>query len=263
MIPENTAQSALIAQRSGADVVEIDVSVTTDGGVYAFHDGLERHLLGCSTNLTEQRSDQVDQLRYAYGQLAGRPMRVQRLEQVLLALRGTSTEVHLDRAWRWWPQVLPVLARLDMDDQLVIKTPASDACLADLLRAEPTPRVAAICTDAAQVQAALEAAVPVHILELVQRSVDDTTADLVGHVHRAGRLTMVNAEVVGAPLWGGLDDERSVLEDPADGWGRLIGMGFDYVQTDFPWLFVQYRDSLEKGGSGGGSALHFASSHHG
>lgn len=247
MIPENTAASARVALMSGADAVEVDVSVTVDGQVLAFHDTLERELLGIEENITTLTSEQVRRHPYLRGQIGGRPVHVQTLAQVIGPLRGTGAEVHVDRAWRWWPQVLPVLDELGMDEQVVLKIPGAEEHLAALEALAPACRVAVICSSRAQVLRALESCLDVAIVEFVSNGEPDIhDDDLVGVVHAAGRLAMVNAEVVGAPLWGGHDDETSVLGDPEDGWGNLIERGFDYVQSDFPWLFTSYRDSRGK-----------------
>ncbi|MGD7733129.1 glycerophosphodiester phosphodiesterase family protein [Propionibacteriaceae bacterium G57] len=247
LVPENTAASALVALRSGADAIEVDVSVTTDGAVLAFHDGLEREQLGIVENITTLTAAQVGQVPYMRGQLAGRPVHVQSLATVLRALRGSGAEVHVDRAWPWWAHVLPVLQGLDMDDQVVIKTPASTQHLAALQAMVPRFTVAAICASIDDVARALAAPLPVRIIELVSRGCDDIhDADLIGRVHAAGALAMVNAEVVGSPMWLGHDDEVSVLDHPDKGWGMLIDTGFDYVQTDFPWLFTAYRDTRRR-----------------
>ena len=41
-------------------------------------------------------------------------------------------------------------------------------------------------------------------------------------------------------LAGTFDDDISVLCDPDRGWGRLLDMGFDIIQTDWPGPLKEY-----------------------
>ena len=43
------------------------------------------------------------------------------------------------------------------------------------------------------------------------------------------------------PLYGELDDDVSILRDPALGWGALFDKKIDIIQTDWPALLWQYR----------------------
>ena len=42
-------------------------------------------------------------------------------------------------------------------------------------------------------------------------------------------------------LYGGLDDDISILDDPAKGWGKLMDKGIEIIQTDWPALLYDYR----------------------
>lgn len=245
MIPENTAESARVAMLSGAEVVEVDVSVTTDGAVLAFHDGTEQRMLGTARSITAMGAAEVAAHPILNGQLGDARVCVQSLAHVVGSLRGTGLGVHVDRAWPWWPQVLPVLDALGMSEQILVKMPGTPEAMDHAAAHRPSFGVVAICRDRAMVESALDHPLDVRVIELCAERDDSDVLDpvVIEAVHARGLEVLVNAEVVWPPLWRHEDDEVSVLVGPEQGWGRLLDAGVDLVQTDFPWLFTQFRDA--------------------
>ena len=244
MIPENTSAAALIAFKSGADNIEIDVTCSTDGVAYAFHDGAELENLGIHENLSTLSSAEIDELRYVWGQIQGERVPVERLEHLLDFLRGTGAEIHIDRAWSWWEPTLAVLDEARMDDQLFIKVPATTAELGRLERLKPRARTIPIVKSVDVMSRIFGSSLRVPVIELVGMNPADhqLSSETIDMLHDDGYRIMANAEVVGAPLFGGYDDEVSIFEDPEAGWGKLLERGVDLIQTDFPWLLAAWRD---------------------
>ena len=58
----------------------------------------------------------------------------------------------------------------------------------------------------------------------------------------------VNAITLGdvrtKPLYAKLDDDVSILQDPALGWGKLFEKKIDIIQTDWPAILYQYRQKI-------------------
>ena len=254
-IAENTREAAMAALVSGADVVEIDVSTSADGEFYAFHDGTEQRLLGIGANLTTLTARQIDELRYVHVDRPGRPARVDRLLDLLAALRPTELGVgdetaplvNVDRSWGAWATLLPALDGLRMTEQLLLKSPAALPGPLDVLRRhEVKYPYLPICTDPAQIVGLVEDDdLDVVGVEVLADSPDHPLADpgLFAELHARGLLVLVNAEVLttGLPLFAGHDDEAALLRGPAAGWGPLFDLGADLIQTDWPWLLHAYR----------------------
>lgn len=246
LIPENTAESAQVALLSGADVIELDTARTVDGVFLAIHDTLEPELLGVTTPVTELTAAQVAELPFLRGQRAGERMHVQTLAHVLDSLRGSGAEIHIDRGWRWWPELLPLLDELDLDDQVLIKVPADRESIAALEAAEPRQRVVPILRAESDVAGLESCRLNLDVIELVAGEPESaliTASAIKGWQARAYRV-MANAEIIGLPLFGGYDDEMSIFVDPSAGWGRLAELDVDLIQTDFPWLLAAYRAQL-------------------
>ena len=41
-----------------------------------------------------------------------------------------------------------------------------------------------------------------------------------------------------------MDDTRSILEGPQAGWGALLALGADVIQTDWPEKLDEYRRAI-------------------
>ena len=44
-------------------------------------------------------------------------------------------------------------------------------------------------------------------------------------------------------LYGGLDDDTALLDNPDKSWGVLLQRGIDILQTDWPMQLSRYRDA--------------------
>lgn len=253
-VAENTLAAARASIASGADMVEIDVSASTDGRFYAFHDGTEQENLGIVTNLCTLDAARIEELRYVRVDRRERPARVEPLLELLGALRdhrgpdGEEALVNVDRSWPWWPTLLPLLDRLGMTGRLLLKCPATATAALDVLRAQPVKHpFVPICTEPEQVEDLIEDRdLNLVGVELLAGAEDHPFVDAgyIASLHARGLLVLANAEVLtnDRPLFAGYDDERALAEGPEAGWGPLIDLGVDVVQTDWPWLLHAYRE---------------------
>lgn len=252
-IAENTSAAAAAALASGADVVEIDVTESVDGAFFAFHDGAEPRLLGIEENLGRLTARQIRSLRYIHVERPGRSSPVEPLLDLLAGLRpadGTPPPlVNVDRSWHSWRTLLPALDELAMTGQLLLKSPADLAEPLEVLRRHKVKYpYLPICSRPDQLEAVLEDRELNTVgVELLADDLEHPFLDpeLLGDLHRRGHFVLVNAEVLtnGVPLFAGHDDERAVLHGPDAGWGPLVDLGADMIQTDWPWLLSAYRES--------------------
>ena len=248
-ILQNTRAAYTAALRLGADMVESDTSATSDGVVYSFHNGYERLVLGVEgKDISEMTSAQVDALcprNVLYEQCS---RRLDRLDDVLRHLCHGEL-INIDRIWRCPDRVLEVLDRHPAARmQCVIKAPPREKEVYRMLERHPVRYMfMPVCRTRAEIDEALSFrdlnAVGV---EMIAASPGDELfgGDAVRFVHGRGLYAWANAITLGdvtmKPLYGGLDDDLSVLDDPAGGWGRLVDMGFDVIQTDWPELLRRY-----------------------
>lgn len=258
-VAENTDAAALLAIQSGADVIEVDAAPTKDGRIMAFHDGTERENLGIDRWIHDL--DHADLMRYPYltGWWQGADVVVQDLEHVLRTVLDLGAEAHLDRAWTCWQGALDVVRRID-DPRVAVKLRMEPEHL-DIVQAHSrawTPGtddlpVIPICRTpdealtAAELLRAPRAGVTVVAVELVtagDHPSEFTDATFLRRLSESGAPLMANGLGLRGvpPLMGPYGDEMAVMEDAGSGWGRLVELGYDIVQTDMPWLLSRYRD---------------------
>ncbi|MDN5571899.1 MAG: glycerophosphodiester phosphodiesterase family protein [Propionibacteriaceae bacterium] len=247
--PPNTSAAVRLALQSGADVVKIDVSASSDNIFYAFHDGFEAERLGVDRNIQGLAAADIAQLTYQWCDRPGRRAHVERLAPLLAEFRGKPVMFALDRSWWRWPTLLRVLDGLQMSDQILLKVPSWEFAAIDALRQHRTQYpVLAICSTPEEVNG-----LPLH-----DRGVNMVGVELIAHdtespwfdraaldgIHRQDLLVWINSETLttGIPLFGGFDDERVVMQSPTAAWSLLLDLGVDAVQTELPWLLRELRD---------------------
>ena len=254
-IIQNTVGAYRAALMMGADIVECDATMTTDGVVYAFHDNAEPRVFGIRENLRTLTSAQVDAMAPRNALERETTRHINRLSEVLQAY-DDGTLINLDRSWFWFDAVLDVLDRYPhAARQVIIKAPMKAANVTARLAAHPVKYMfMPICYTMRDIADAIA----IDGLNLVGAELIAFTPqdELFGEapsrlLHENGLFAWVNALVIGdahdKPLYGGVDDDISVLRDPALGWGRLMDMGIDVIQTDWPAILRDYRGTREKG----------------
>ena len=111
-----------------------------------------------------------------------------------------------------------------------------------------------ICYSLADVDAALAyEGLNVVGCELIAATKEDElfSDEAIAYIHSKGLYTWVNAIELGEmradyshrpTLYGGVNDDVSVIEGPDKGWGVLMDKKIDVIQTDWPALLYAYRE---------------------
>ena len=255
-IIQNTIPAYRCAFKMGADMVECDVNRTVDGVLYSFHDGWERDLLHAEKSIKQMSSAEVDaHLPYNTTHQQNKHP-IERLRDILDWFPADKL-LNIDRAWDIFPYVLEELDRHpEAVHQVVLKSavrgtfhgvPVDDA-LAALQEHGVKYMYMPICYDLQDVEKALSLS-DVNLVgcELIARNETDELFrdEAIAYIHERQLFTWVNAIQLGDyqrdPLYGPLDDDISLNEDPELGWGELFRKGIDIVQTDWPSILYAYR----------------------
>lgn len=244
-VAENTPESARIALMSGADVVEIDATATTDGVALGHHDGTEATAFGIERNVATMDAAEVAALPVRIARVGGRRVFLPRLGEVVRVVADRPALVHIDRAWQWWTPTLAELDALSMPERIVLKTYALDEHMGPLAQ-HPVPYpVITIVRSWADVEKAC--ACEGLNLAGVEFIAHDRAAELAQpeafqRAHDRGLSVLVNAEYLdgGLDLFAGMDDHGALFDDPDAHWGAMADLGADDIQTDFPWLLSAY-----------------------
>lgn len=246
-IIEGTNASFELALQMGADLFESDLSKSTDGVIYAFHDTQEPRLLRIKENIKTLSSAEIDRLVFknSIGEDSGK--HVQRFEEVLKHF--THGELfNIDRSW-------PILAETDallrkyphVIQQAIIKTPVKDEYL-EFFRTCPVKYMyMPIAYNMDEVRKVLSCDnINVVGVEAISASVDSEMfrEENIRWMRDQGLYVWVNSITLSDHhiLSGTYDDDRALREGFGASWGVLMDRGYNVIQTDWPYQLAAYRN---------------------
>ncbi|OBZ14297.1 hypothetical protein A8L34_10110 [Bacillus sp. FJAT-27264] len=249
-IIENTLPAFKVALQQGGDMIEIDLAKSTDGAIYLFHDGGEPRLLNETDNITTMDSTRIDGLSYYNSLFCRTNTKLDRLEQVLPHLKG-DTLINIDRAWDFWPELVEILDQHDMLNQLVLKGPVNKETLEFFDTYEKKYMFMPIIHSVQEIETVLSYSnINLVGMELIVKTDSDPLFqdDVIERLHEQNLFVWANAITLDdyTFLYGGLDDDTSIIQSPDLGWGKIIEKKVDVIQTDWPSLLSPYRNERLK-----------------
>ena len=256
--PENSLAAINECVEMGVDMVEIDVALTRDKVPVLMHDESLERTTGVAGDLSDFDWAELRALRLldgAGGHSAARSgQTVPSLKAALQLARGRIL-VNLDVKGSSFDQVQEVVMALGVDDQILMKMAA----------APDSP----VLADAPFIGKTLF--MPI-IRECTEQNVDNNcTSRLSAYVPRYAQYHPVAYEItygseeflvegadtiraMGSRIWintlsphhaaGAID--QNAIEDPSGIWGRVISLGGNIIQTDYPRLLIDYLQSEKR-----------------
>ena len=259
-IIQNTIPAYIAAIKMGADMVECDLEISTDGKLFSFHGHHEPDVLGTTKPITMMSSSEIKAITPHNCVTLISDIRLNTLDEILEFL-PEGVMLNIDRAWNVYPQVLEVLDRYpEKRRQVLLKAPMSAPQAIEALSNHPVKYMfMPICYKMADAEAALSY-VDVNVVgaELIAATEQDElfSDQAIAALHEKGLFCWVNALSLGdynhdytlrKSLFAGLADDVSVIRDPALGWGKLMDKQIEIIQTDWPALLYAYREERMKG----------------
>jgi glycerophosphoryl diester phosphodiesterase len=224
--PENTVLSLQEACKLGVDWVEFDVKELADGAWISLHDGTVDRTTDGTGDVTQMTLDQVRALNagngYHYGFIP-----IPTVEEILQELancgRVVRAEMHIHNLWE--PEKLdPLLDQYGVRDRCYFNLNATivaehmredagdDTSLISLNVGADTPELEEICTR-----------LNIAYLCIPHQQLTEDWVDRI-HAYRADNPVFVQCYPV------------QTEED----WQRMIDIGVDVIQTDFPEALFEY-----------------------
>lgn len=201
-----------------------------------------------------------------------------RLDDVLEEFKG-KCYINIDHAWFNWEKVIKTLERHNMKEQIIIKSHVDDKLSqaykelgGDMMYMPILKDETDYVGEFKQVEKYGLPIIAAEILMMNQRAVEQVP-DLLEYLHQNGYLAGVNTltmsekipetllaqipeEIKNSPeirgmlemakagmrasFCYGLDDNAAVANGPENVYGKLMDMGFDVLQTDWPALVYNY-----------------------
>lgn len=277
-IVQNTILAYKNALMHGADIIEMDVIRSTDGVFYAFHDGVEKQVFQFEKDIRNMTSTEIES--YPTFNALGIPMDspLCRMDDVLETFKGKCL-INVDRSWFYWEDVIKQLNRHNMFDQIILKSHVDDSLLSTmqemggkLMYMPILKNESDFNTEMDQVMKYKLNVIAAEVLMMSDNAVNKSK-ELIERLHREGILAWVNAltlcekfplkvlknmpeEIKNSnelkamismfnnnkriTFCNGYDDNTAIDEDPKLAWGKLIDMGYDVIQTDWPALVKNF-----------------------
>lgn len=239
-IPCNTLTAYKIAVDQGADVVEIDVSISKDGKYYVFHPGMERVFLGIDRRLSDMTGEEIDQLYLLNQDKTPTGYRIPKLCEVLELLRGRAY-INVDKFWTDVEGITREIRRAGVEKQVIIKTGVDEKTLSQVREhASDLMFIPIIKNDDGLVDKLIDMGINVIGAEVLFDSEDSQVIsdEYIASMHERELLVWVNSIIYDekAVLSAGHSDDVALRESPDKGWGWLVDKGVDMIQTD--WLLA-------------------------
>ncbi len=249
-IPCNTMAAYEIALMQGADMLEIDVDCTRDGELIIFHPGMEKPHLGKLIRLPLLKYDSVKKLRYRNVDETPTQFGISKLDDFLEQFKGRCF-INVDKFWGNPEKIYNAIKRHNMVDQMLVKSKMS-------------PKVIKVLEDLAPelpFMPIVKEEHPSHE-ELLKRNVNYVgvealfkkdnsqlaSADFIERMHRDNTLVWVNSIIYDykEQLSGEHSDDTALTVSRDLGWGWLADRGFDFIQTDWPMMLIDYLKQTNK-----------------
>ncbi|MFT8315544.1 MAG: glycerophosphodiester phosphodiesterase family protein [Clostridium sp.] len=245
-IVQNTIKAYENALKHGADIIEVDVIMSTDGDFYAFHNGMERVVIGANKDIRTMSTKEIESYSCLNVDGVKINQKIEKLDNVLEHLKGRCL-INIDRSWFYWNETIKALEKHNMADQIILKSHEDKKLLKSLEDSESNLMYMPIVYTKENITSVMKCKLNLIGVELIFKDLHSELIDTeyIERLKSNGILTWVNAITLddNTILSAGLDDNRAIMENEDESWGKLIDIGFDILQTDWPLLLKQYIDS--------------------
>ena len=243
-IPCNTLAAYEIALRQGADVIELDVSKSKDGELFAFHPGMEPVYLKCGKMISEMTAAEVREVPLLNQDEVPTHYRIPTLFEVLSFLKDRAY-INVDKFWTDVEGIAACIRRAGVEKQVIVKTYLDEDSLSAVEKFAPDLMFMPMVWHKDESSEMLLKR-NIHFIGnevLFDKDTDEIISDAyIADMHRKGLLIWTNAIVYNEKdvISAGHTDDISLTDDPEKGWGWLMEKKADIIQTDWPLMVRQY-----------------------
>lgn len=246
-IPCNNLAAYDAALCQGADMIELDVSRSTDGVLYAFHPGMEYPHLRSDKRIDAMHSSEVAACRFVNQDGVKTETRVNTLDEAFEHLKGRCY-INVDKYWEHMEPINEVIRRHDMADQILVKAWPDEEIVRMMEEAAPEINFMIIQRDRDEWSDRLLGRKLNYVGAEVLFAGEDSefaTREYVERMNQKGLIVWVNSIVYNykTVLAAGHNDDISVVGRADEGWGWLMERGYNVIQTDWPLALKMYAQN--------------------
>lgn len=241
---QNTHLTFKAALLQGADILELDVIKSSDGIFYVYHSNQDQRILHLQDNIHNLTSKQIDELEIYNWLDEPSGLHLEKLDDILNEFENKCL-INIDRSWVYMDEILAYL-KTRKHDSIILKTPVKDEYLKKLEKSGLDVMYMPIVYSLKELERCMDYNINLSAVEMIFRdlSLDLVKPETFELCKKLKLATFVNAETLGRDerflLSAGLGDNMSIEYGFEHGWGKLIDMGFDIIQTDWVAILNQY-----------------------
>lgn len=248
-IIENTSDAVKVSQLQHADMVEVDISMSTDNQFFVFHDGGEKRLLNETRNIQELSAAEIEAKRFrnALGEITSKSV-----ETFAYLYNHINHDVFLniDRSWDYWDAFLPELDQYEaMREYFVLKSPVKREYLEKLNNHSIQYMYFPIVTSVEDLEV-LGDYPNLNIVgfEIIEQnlSFNLVKSAALNKYRNSDYMFLGNSIKLNdkTDLFAGLDDNLALLSGMDQSWTKILDLGINAIQTDWPDILNEYRSRL-------------------
>lgn len=244
-IPCNTMAAYEIALMQGADVIEMDVDMSADGQLVVFHPGREFEHLSIAESFENATWDDISRYRYVNaGERCPTQFGVLKLDDFLENFKDRCF-INVDKFWEHPNEIYQAIHKHNMDSQVIVKSAPSDEVFRVLEEVAPHLQFMPIVSEENTVHEILKTKNLNYIGAEVLFTSDESKVasdEFIEMMHKDNKLVWANAIIYNyrEQLAAGHSDDTALTESMDKGWGWLSDKGFDFIQTDWPLMLIEY-----------------------
>lgn len=255
-ISYNTYKAFKAAINAGADFIEFDITQSLDGTFYVFHENEEAIRLNHNQKLKHMYNKDIDMLSHI-NMNAHEIGKVETLYEVMNNMKNhPDILMHIDHVTKWGTAILLELDNYqNQANQFMIKIDCNDSDVVTSVKNHPVKYMTIIIIrNEKELDIALSLQNTINIvgIEILFESINDKqiSSDAITKIKKNDMFILVNAIVIrnDHTLSANLDDDTSLLDSPENGWGALIHLGVDIIQTDWVTSLYNYLNTLKTNG---------------
>lgn len=248
-IPCNTLASYEIALKQGADMIEVDVSISADGKLFLFHPMMEHAHLNKPLLLRTLPFSVIKKLHYVNADNTPTQFGISSFDDFLEQFKGRCY-INIDKFWSNPEKIYAEIKRHGMENQMLVKSSPSKKVFDFMEGFAPELPFMPIVKDTCTCHEELMKRNINYIgIETCFKTDSAPVAqdEFIERIHADGKLLWANAIIFNYKnqLAGGHSDDTALTVSEDIAWGHLADKGYDFIQTDWPGMLVDY---LKKSG---------------
>ena len=236
-IPCNTIAAYDAALIHGADMIEIDASMSADGTLFSFHPGMEPYHLGANVKIPELHDNEIRELRYVNYDRVPTEWGLCTLDEIFSRYKNRCF-INVDKFWDHPEAISDLIRKYEMEDQIVVKTTPSDKLFDIIESYAPEIAYLPIIKKDEGLHEMLKGRNINYIGAEVLFDSDDhelCSDEYIAKMHADKKLVWVNSLIYNykAQLSARHSDDTAIAFDEERAWGWLADKKFDIIQTDW------------------------------